>query len=377
MSSDSGGTQIRKNIKVSPASPVKAPPPKRKKSVACPPSLPELPDNSDTEDHVMYTPFLKQNYVRSYPENSTGNIFPVYIQSTKDDVKFGNKSPIYLNNIFSRSIKGVKELKRVNAQKYAVIFDSAKSANALLRDSSFLNVNELKAFIPASTSESIGVIKFVPTDLSNKVLFDKLSSRQDILAVRRFMKKTHEGLIPLTTISVTFASNILPDHVNFDLCQLRVEPYIRPIVQCYKCMAFGHTTKYCRHNVVCSICSQAHYYKECTNSDNPLCINCKGNHIAVSRDCPVKQQKIIENKEKIVNKLSIKNNFPALNKSYAVVSSTTLPKKDNKTLIGEIVNNTQILSSLVMTLTTLLSKENTLPINSSTIKELLIKNIKL
>jgi hypothetical protein len=245
---------------------------------------------SDEDEDNVLLPFLKKNHIRSYPVNSPGTVFPVYIQSIHDNIKFGNKDPIYLNNIFSRYNKGVKEIKRVNALKYAIIFDNPKNANSLLTNKSFLASHEIKAFIPAYNSECTGVIKYIPTDLTCKHLFDKLISSQEILAVRRFTKKTSEGIIPLQTVSVTFSGNILPTHVNYGLCLVPVEQYIRPVMQCYKCLGFGHTTKYCKREVVCSICSEAHSFKECTSSDKPLCVNCKGEHIAVSKVCPIKQQ---------------------------------------------------------------------------------------
>ncbi|XP_063821225.1 uncharacterized protein LOC135071366 [Ostrinia nubilalis] len=358
MSSDSGGKDPKHNTK------------KRK--------VDEVQD-----DESIHAPYYKKNHIRCYPDNSPGCIFPVYIQSTNDTVKFGNKDPIYLNSIFSRYNKGVKEIKRVNAMRYAVIFDNAKNANALLFNSTFLSSHDIKAFIPAATSECIGVIRYIPTDLSCKHLFDKLLSSQEILAVRRFTKRTPEGIIPLQTVSLTFAENVLPEHVNYGLSIVPVTEYIKPVMQCYKCMAFGHTTKFCKRNIVCSICSQPHSYKECTNANKPLCVNCKGEHIAVARICPVKQQKIEENKYKIMNKTTLGSFFPTLNKSFAkAVGSRPLQQnvKDtkeikNKNLLTDVINNDLIIKAIVDTLLTFCDKENSLPINSSNIKEMFLKKV--
>ncbi|KAL0882470.1 hypothetical protein ABMA27_000942 [Loxostege sticticalis] len=341
MSADSGGTSAKMTKK------------KRKADE------PILPDLSDEEEENKYAPYFKKNHIRSYPVNSPsqpGTVFPVYIESVNDSVKFGNKDPIYLNNIFSRYTKGVKEIKRVNALRYAIIFDSPKNANSLLTNTEFLSLHEVKAFIPASTSESTGVIKFIPTDLSCKHLFDKLISTQEILSVRRFTKKTPDGIVPLQTVTVTFSGNILPAHVSYGLCTLPVEQYIKPVIQCFKCMGFGHTTKFCKRNVVCSVCSQSHHFKDCTNKDKPLCANCKGEHIAVS-------------------KLSF---FPALNKSYAKAMNSPLPKQtkknDDKDILSDVINNDKILKAIVDTLLKFSNKDNNLPINTSTIKEIFIKN---
>ncbi|RVE42872.1 hypothetical protein evm_012490 [Chilo suppressalis] len=214
MNDDSGGMSVKK----------KKPHKRRKEEIHS-----DVSDHtSDEEIENKYIPYRKQDHIRTYPPNSQGTVFSVYLESMKPEEKFGNKSPIYLNNIFSRFVKGVKQLKRVNATKYAVIFDNSKNGNALLNNTNFLKNHELKAYIPASQAECIGVVKFVPTEISNKTLFNKLISSQEILGIRRFTKKTPEGIVPLKTVSITFAGNILPDYVTFDLCALRVEPYVRP-----------------------------------------------------------------------------------------------------------------------------------------------------
>ncbi|CAH0401723.1 unnamed protein product [Chilo suppressalis] len=362
MSTDSGGREVKRN--------------KKRKAVV------QLSDCSDEDEEVKYAPYFKKNHIRSYPENSPGTIFPVYIQSTNENIKFGNKDPVYLNNIFSRYNKGVKEIKRLNALRYTVIFDNAKNANSLLANSTFLASHEIKAFIPASTSECIGVIKFIPTDLSCKHLFDKLISSQEIFAVRRFTKRTPEGIVPLQTVSITFAGNILPEHVNYGLCVVPVEQYIKPVIQCYKCMGFGHTTKFCKRNIVCSICSESHSFKDCSNTDKPLCITCKGEHVAVARTCPVKQQKIIENRNKIMNRNTLGSYFPTLNKSFAKATSSrpqqmqyTSNISKEKNVLPDVINNDKILKAIIDTFLMFCSKDNSLPINSASIKEMFIKNI--
>jgi hypothetical protein len=343
-----------------------------------------LSDGSE-EEVDKYAPYRKHDHIRVYPHNAQGTSFIVYLESTKPDERFGNKSPIYLNNIFSRFIKGVKQLKRVNAAKYGVIFDNAKNANGLLSNSHFLKSHDLKAYIPASNAECIGVIKFVPTELSNKTLFNKLVSSQEILGIRRFTKKTTDGIIPLKTVSVTFAGNILPDYVVYELCALRVEPYIRPVLQCYKCMNFGHTSKFCKKTTICSICGGDHSFKDCDSTENPICVNCKGDHIAISNMCPIKKRKLEENRQRIFSKITVTSQFPqinrpTLNKSFnnVVTQSTNKKQKivDNKDLIIEFVNNDTILNAFVKVFTILYRKDNDLPINSQTIKELLIDNVK-
>jgi hypothetical protein len=64
--------------------------------------------------------------------------------------------------------------------------------------------------------------------------------------------------------------------------------------QCLKCMRFGHVAKYCKApSSICARCGDKHSIEQCSNTNQKLCCsNCKGEHFATSKDCPLykKQQ---------------------------------------------------------------------------------------
>ena len=63
------------------------------------------------------------------------------------------------------------------------------------------------------------------------------------------------------------------------------------IRQCFKCFKYNHYTNKCpRDTPLCSTCSGEHHYKDCPNISARKCITCKGAHIAISRQCPVRKQ---------------------------------------------------------------------------------------
>ena len=65
------------------------------------------------------------------------------------------------------------------------------------------------------------------------------------------------------------------------------------IRQCFKCFKYNHYTNKCsRDNPLCSICSGEHHYKDCPDTSAKMCINCKGAHIAISCQCPVRKQNL-------------------------------------------------------------------------------------
>ncbi|XP_061723020.1 uncharacterized protein LOC133529340 [Cydia pomonella] len=65
-----------------------------------------------------------------------------------------------------------------------------------------------------------------------------------------------------------------------------------PIIQCFKCMGFGHQAANCTSNSKCGFCADAHDTRNCPRSSKvPCCTNCKGqdkeyNHPAFSQNCP-------------------------------------------------------------------------------------------
>lgn len=262
----------------------------------------------------QYKPYFKPNYKRQYPENSTKSEFKVFVEHLNPKDRLGNKSPIYLNHIFTTDIKGVMAIQRLNANKIAVVFKQYNTANNFLNNSAFLEKHSMRAYIPATQIEKTGIIRFVPANISNKDLYTKLNSIYEIIAVRRFTKKVGHERVPLQTVSITFLSNELPDDVQYDLFSYRVFKYVPPLQQCFKCFKFNHSAKICNGKQRCSICSGEHIYTQCDNPNELKCANCSGQHLAISKLCPIKMSKLIEKQNEI------KNN------TYANVTKTNIPE---------------------------------------------------
>lgn len=354
-----------------------------------------------------YIPYFKPNYKRLYPENSLNTEFKVYVEAINKD-RIGNKSPIYLNHIFSTQIKGVTAIQRVNANKIAIIFKQYNTANNFIKNTSFLIKHDMRAFIPATQIEKTGIIRYVPGNISNKELYTRLSSIYEIIAVRRFTKKVGQERIPLQTVSITFLSNVLPENVQYDLFSYRVFEYVPPLQQCFRCFKFNHSAKICNSKQRCSICGGEHLYKECDKPSEICCLNCSGPHLAVSKLCPVKIKKILEKKNNITyasasltKQQSHVTDFPPLlpskkpminivNKPVNKPVYTFNNKPVNKNVVdvnkqkdistsedikNQIVSNNAVLMALVQTLVELGNKSDDTPTTIKSIKEALLKNL--
>jgi hypothetical protein len=255
----------------------------------------------DEAEIDKYKPCKDSTYKRLY-SNNTGNAdYIVFLEST-DEKPIGERDKMYLANILNRYHKGIKQFKAINKYRIGVIFDTANNANLLLQNDKFLEQYKCKANIPARSTEVTGVIQAVSLSLSNKQIVKTASETPKIIAIRRIMRKVVETktLTPTKTIVVTFASTSLPESISINQWNFNIKPYIPPVKQCFNCLKYGHLAKFCRNSTKCSICTLNHSFKECiTDPKNACCANCKGNHVAVSIECPIKKEKIYENKKKL------------------------------------------------------------------------------
>ena len=129
--------------------------------------------------------------------------------------------------------------------------------------------------------------------------------------------------------------------IYFGRIRIRCEPF-RPapsITQCYQCQGFNHVAKDCKSKVKCMRCAGPHKSAECPekdkNSFNPKCTNCKGDHVAASRECPkfkeqykIQTEKVKARQDKIQNSLVVRGiSFSNIVKTNSDKVESTLTEK--------------------------------------------------
>lgn len=323
--------------------------------------LPEQPltsssDFSDAESVIShkvvnkgkYDIYKVPGYTRCYPEDSNKSEFIVLLSHTADNTIFSDRDRMSLSKkLREHGVSGVMHLKTINKYKVGITFDLPNNANMFLKNKKLLEELLLKATIPARDTEITGVLRSVPVGMSNKDIFSLIGSSKNVIQVRRFMRRVRDEVgttfVPTQTVAVTFASTNLPEYIYLDSWRHEVNIYIPPIKQCLKCMRYNHIAKFCRNNVVCSICSENHSFKDCkVDSKNAKCVNCKGNHIAIASVCPLKKQKIEENKIKS-NSVRYSELFDA--KSFPVLNARTLDTQVKNLMKSDIFMNILIETS--------------------------------
>ncbi|KAL0809147.1 hypothetical protein ABMA28_011382 [Loxostege sticticalis] len=135
----------------------------------------------------------------------------------------------------------------------------------------------------------------------NRALFEGVSVEDDRIEVK-YRKKTRN---PLTSHVVLKVSPVLWTRltgagvVHVDLQRIRVLDQ-SPLIQCSRCLHYGHGKRFCRETVdVCSHCAGPHLGSECADRQAgkpPTCVNCqsakmdRADHNAFSSDCPVRRR---------------------------------------------------------------------------------------
>lgn len=347
---------------------------KKRKKEECPEPL--HTDSSDAESVIeverdKFQIYRVPGYTRKYEENTQKSEYIVFLTHQEEHKIWRDVDRLALSKGLRKyCVSGVMHLKTINKYKVGITFDLSNNANVFLQNSDLLNELDLHASIPAKDTEVTGVLTSVPTELSNKKLFSLIGSSRNVIQVRRFMRRVRsvDGNIsfePTQTVAVTFSSTKLPEFVYLDNWRHEVKQYIPPVKQCLKCLRFGHIAKFCRNAEVCSICTGNHNYKTCTEEIiKAKCTNCGGNHIAVSSSCPLKKQKIEENKIKsrAIQYVDLFNEktFPSLN------------IKSIQSQLNNLMKSDTFMNLIVDTITKLISNKNKdIPINSSSIKDTL------
>lgn len=145
-------------------------------------------------------------------------------------------------NEMSDNVKGIKEIRKVSRSEIKVVFQDKKSTNDFYL-----------ARLPPDWTLVIDFLK------------DNLDSDLPITGIHRCMKRKvvngtkTEDWIPANTVKLTFRGQHLPDEVTFGFSKRKVKPHIPDIIQCFRCLRFGHTHKFCRQNgQTCRHCIERH-----------------------------------------------------------------------------------------------------------------------
>ena len=157
----------------------------------------------------------------------------------------------------------------------------------------------------------------------------------------------------MSIYSIKFIGS-MPDAIQmpFNAQPLPIEPYLPGPARCFKCYGFGHMSYTCVNRARCAKCGlEGHTSAECTSTDTPTCVNCKGAHSPIDPMCPkIKEYKETKNNKIKQNNINTSNiqsiAFSSLKKAWNIEANTetsgSIPPNINDQILFPPVSTKQI-----------------------------------
>lgn len=254
------------------------------------------PTSDNSEEYVDDKGFItvrrkNKKIARSYSEvsdsdiqnmrNINNSLFEVCLTSTKTLPK-----QIALAKLLNaENITEILRIKYKGPYKVLVKFEKKEEADKLLNCQKIKEMG-CKCQMMDEMNFSYGIVKHIDIELKEEEMLEIFQCQNKIVSVKRLKRLTGDGKwVDCETIRMCFQSSTLPSYINGYGCRFKVEPYTFPVTQCSGCWKYGHIIRFCpTKKILCPKCGNDHVNCETTNYS---CLNCRGNHMALDKSCPV------------------------------------------------------------------------------------------
>ena len=268
---------------------------------------------------------------------STNTAFPRFllIESIVPDQPLSKLSPFVIEKVLVGLTGSPKSVKKLKSGSLLIEVEKAVHARTLLKIKHFFNI-PARCVPHNSLNTSKGIIRCPDlAGISEEEITSELSD-QNVTAARRITIFRDGIKKPTNTIVLTFNTAILPKCLKVGYLRVTVDLYIPNPLQCYCCFKFGHHESKCKYNQgeeFCRRCGNSNLVHKSEKCEFDICCkNCKGEHVATSRSCPLWKKE----KEIVTVKYTEGLSFPEARKivesrnsmgvSYASVSKTNISK---------------------------------------------------
>ena len=247
----------------------------------------DLSHSDDDKTHTDSDSEHEQDLSKKPPPNAN---FPRFIimKPTYADQPLTKLSPFAVEKSILGRYGTVKQVKKLKDGSLLFEVEKYIQAQLILDTQTFLDI-EVDADAHHSLNVSKGVIRDHNQDLRDMSDEDirKELSPQGVLKVNRFILKKDGKEIKSNTLFLTFDFPKPPEKIKLGYYIANVQPYIPNPLRCFQCQKFGHSKKWCKNKPACWKCGcEGHDGSECT-SETTCCLNCKGDHYASSKSCPI------------------------------------------------------------------------------------------
>lgn len=248
-------------------------------------------DDEEEDKWVKVGRFGKRN--RSHRGSSVEENIEVKIEAYITSANELPKQFAFARFLKENNISEILHIKYMNPYKIWIHFGNERSLDKLSTCQTAVD-NGWKVYKTLEVSSSYGVIRKVELDLNDEEVKKSITSDVELLVAKRLARRSDDGSgwTPSECVRLCFRGSSLPPYIYVYGIRVKVDPYTFPVTQCSLCWTFGHPRKMCpRKKVVCPKCSKHHENCETTTF---VCVNCNGNHIALSKKCPayLKERKL-------------------------------------------------------------------------------------
>jgi len=134
-------------------------------------------------------------------------------------------------------------------------------------------------------------------------------------------------LEPTHRYIITFNKPDLPESIKITSWHFELlEAYLPKPMRCLACQRVGHTKKHCRRpETTCSQCAEDRHVSRQCSIQPPRCVNCGGEHNAMSNKCPHYLYK-----SEVLATMTV-NKYPTM--KLQILSKTDTTKKANRIVL--------------------------------------------
>jgi hypothetical protein len=232
--------------------------------------------NSSENNSEFHPPQPKKlNQIRLYKQENKGP-YEVIIQD-KNKTKLNQ---FQIGKIIKTHHSEIDYIQR-SGRNVSVFCNSFQSANDLILSQHLLNYN---VFVPSIRVYSYGVANIEPS-ITETEIFNESICNCSILEVSRIKRRVNNELKDTYFVKITFESDTLPEYISLNYVRVKIEPYMIPVKQCYRCFAYGHVANSpCRSSRLCRDCGCDFHSEPCELPRK--CVHCFGPHSSNSKQCP-------------------------------------------------------------------------------------------